>query len=54
MRRVFNNPLRLASSHKVIQKHFNHEQMIQLYRNLYDNPNFDDSNLKVLLGTNTK
>jgi len=54
MRSVFNNPSRIANSHNVVQKHFNHEQMIQLYRNLYDNPNFDDSNLKVLLGTNTK
>lgn len=49
MRRVFNNPDRVKNSYKVIQKHLNNKEILEFYRNVYDNPKFNEKSLKRLL-----
>lgn len=47
--RVFNNQNRIQNSHKVLQKHLDKDTIIEFYRNLYDNPNFNYKYMKTFL-----
>lgn len=51
IRRVFNNPNRIHHSHTILQKHLRPHQILEFYRNLYDNPNFSDKTMNRLLNT---
>ena len=49
VRRVLSNPKRIINSHRTLQKHLNQKQVMEFYRNLFDNSEFDEESLKLLL-----
>jgi radical SAM superfamily enzyme YgiQ (UPF0313 family) len=49
VRRVFNNPKRIINSHRTLLRHMNQMQVMEFYRNLFDNPKFGSKSLKLLL-----
>jgi hypothetical protein len=49
VRTVINNPVRIRNSHAVVEKHFPPERVIEFYRNLFDNRQFDAARLGRML-----
>ena len=47
--KIFMNKRRIKNSHAILERHFNKDQVLQYYRNLYDNPRFSDSDMSKLL-----
>jgi len=51
MRSVIHNPERVQNSQKVLERHFDDDDILEFYRNLYDKPGFSQRDLNKLLGT---
>ena len=49
MRQVIGNPARVRNSHAVVERHFGRGQMLEFYRNLFDNRDFDEAKLERML-----
>jgi len=46
---VFNNKTRVANGHRVLQKHLDSDRVIDFYRVMYENPEFNEQALQRLL-----
>ena len=51
MRSVVRNPARIANGHRVVEKLFDGEEILEFYRNVYDSPDFDQESLNRMLKT---
>jgi len=49
LRKVVHNPQRIENSHNVIRRFFNHQQTLEFYSNMFDQPTFDDGDLERFL-----
>ncbi len=52
MRKVIHNSERLRNSQKVLERHFDSDQILEFYRNLYDKQKFTQRDLDRMLGLN--
>jgi radical SAM superfamily enzyme YgiQ (UPF0313 family) len=50
-RRIFNNPKRIINSHKILEKYLSQNEILDYYKNLYNNPKFNEKSLQRLLTT---
>ena len=50
-RRIFNNPKRIINSHKLLEKYLSQNEILDYYKNLYNNPKFNEKSLQRLLTT---
>ncbi len=49
IREVFHNKERIRNSHGVLEKYLDRDQILVFYKNLFDNPAFDEHSLKNML-----
>jgi anaerobic magnesium-protoporphyrin IX monomethyl ester cyclase len=54
VRRILNNPNRIINSHKILESKLNKHEVIEFYKNLYDNPGFNEKTLQRLLKSAAK
>jgi radical SAM superfamily enzyme YgiQ (UPF0313 family) len=49
VRRILNNSIRIRNSHSILEKFLNRNEILEFYRNFYDNPKFNEKSLHRLL-----